>query len=71
MGRRTIGKLGNNSSYGGYGLDWDAYGIVSSDKSNLTIGCFISAYARIETTNLISYVLKNKGKEPRVNGLLI
>jgi hypothetical protein len=34
-GKRAFGKIGNNSCYGGYGLDWDEYDIDSSDKSNL------------------------------------
>ena len=31
-------------------------------QSNLTIACFISSYARIETMNLLSYISENKGK---------
>ncbi len=50
------GKLGHNSGYGKFGLDWDQYGIDSSDNTSLTIGSFIAAYARVVFINTVENV---------------
>jgi len=37
--------------------EWDKYDIAYSDNTNLTIGCFIAAYARMETKGIVEYHL--------------
>jgi len=61
-GNKGKWAFGNNSSYGKFGLKWDKYDMNSSDNTNLTIGCFIAAYARVETMNMVEIVYKERGK---------
>jgi hypothetical protein len=59
-GKRAFGKLGNNSAYGKFGLKWDKYNMTSSDNTNLTIGCFIASYARMETMSILEDIYEKK-----------
>lgn len=60
-GKRSFGKLCNNSSYGSYGLDWEKYNITSHDRSNLAIAAFISDYAKLELFRYLRYIKENGG----------
>jgi hypothetical protein len=61
-GLREFGKLGQNSGYGGFGLNLDKYPSASnktSSKQHLTTACFITAYARQSLVNSVDLVVKN------------
>lgn len=62
IGKRTFGKLCNNSSYGSFGLNWYKYSIKSHDKSNFTIASFIVDYAKLELLRYIGYIKEKNGK---------
>lgn len=62
IGKRTFGKILHNSSYGGTSLDWLAYGLLRHDKSNLTIGIFITSYARMVSMSVVERIHSEGGK---------